>query len=207
MFGIVTEISVIPSEEDLLMVTMFLVALATGNRVSEIHALLRGSDYVEFCDEGVRLYTNPNFLAKNESPAFRKEPIFISKLFNTNGSVHPLCPVVKLQEYLRLTSSSTSVKLFVNPLTLRDLSLFKIRFFLCKFIRIAEPESFPKTHDLRKYASSFAFFRGMRVEDICNLVGWASFRVFKKHYLKSITEIKSAIVVLGSSFPGSRKDI
>ena len=192
-----------PVLEDRLMLTLFLVALATGNRISELQALLRSSDYVDFCEGGVRLFTNPNFLAKNELPSARREPIFINSLFNSDGSVHPLCPVRALRNYLFVTESSDSLKIFVHPSTLQELTIFKIRYFICKFIRIADPTSFPKSHDLRKIASSFAFFRGMGIDEICSVVGWASFRVFKKHYLKQIQGVKSAVVVLGNKAAAS----
>ena len=194
-----------PSLEDLLKITLFLVALATGGRVSELHALLRGPDYIDFCEGGVRLFPNPNFLAKNESPSVRRDPIFINNLLLPDGMAHPLCPVHTIKKYLLVTEASNSFKLFVNPVSLLDLSLFKLRFFICRFIREADPGSFPKTHDLRKYASSFAFFRGMDISNVCNLVGWSSFRIFKKHYLKPIKEVKSSLVVLGSRFPGSAR--
>ena len=74
---------------------------------------------------------------------------------------------------------------------------------MCKFIKMADPSSFPKSHDLRKVATSFAFFRNIKVSDICEIVGWSSIRVFKKHYLKQISELSSPVVILGSKLPGS----
>ena len=74
---------------------------------------------------------------------------------------------------------------------------------MCKFIRMANPGVFPKSHDLRKYATSFAFLRGMDRSDLCSVVGWSSISVFKKHYLKQIDEISSPVIVLGTKLPGS----
>ena len=131
--------------------------------------------------------------------------IFISFLRHEDGSPHPLCPVFNLRKFLLLSRQNPSVKLFVKPSDLTELPLSKIRWYICKFIRLAEPGSFPKGHDLRKIASSFAFFRHMTLKEICSLTGWSSFRVFKKHYMKEIRSVKSSIVVLGSSVPGSAK--
>ena len=103
------------------MLCLFLLALATGGRVSEIHALLRGEDFISFNDSGVTLYPNPNFLCKNEDPGCRRGPIFISSLRETDGSLHKLCPVHHLRRFLNLTSSTPSVKLFVKPSDLSDL--------------------------------------------------------------------------------------
>ena len=196
-----------PQLEDSLMLSLFLLSLATGGRVSELQALLRAQDFLSFEDRGMTLYPNPNFLAKNENPAERRGPIFISSLFNEDGTPHPLCPVNNVKLFLELSKNSVSMKLFVKPSDLSDLPIGKIRWYLCKFIRLADPTSFPKVHDLRKIASSFAFFRHMGLEEICSLTGWSSFRVFRKHYLHQIKAIKSSIVVLGSTLPGSAKDM
>ena len=196
-----------PSVEDSLMLTVFLLALATGGRISEIHSLLRSEDNIVFGDGGVTLFLNPNFLAKNEHPGSRRGPIFISCLMGTDGAPHPLCPVSNLKKFLTLTSAAVSLKLFVKPIDLSDLSLLKLKFYLCKFIRLADPGSFPRVHDLRKVASSLAFLRNVDLGDICNLTGWSSIRVFRKHYLKEIRAVKSSLVTMGSAVPGSAKQL
>ena len=144
--------------KDKTLVTIFLVALATGSRISELQALLRTVESIVFSDNGVTLYPNPNFLAKNEDSVLRRSPLFISSLENEEGSPHLLCPVAMLKSYLQLSSATKYFKLFVNPLDLSDLSLAKLRLYLCSFIRTADPGSVPLSHDLRKVASSFAFF-------------------------------------------------
>ena len=137
----------------------------------------------------------------------RRGPIFISCLFNEDKSPHKLCPVMYIKKYLSLSRQSSSCKLFVKPSDFTDLSVSRFRWFLCKFIKLANPGSFPKVHDLRKVASSFAFFRHMDLEEICSLTGWSSFRVFKKHYLREIEAVKSSLVAMGSSLPGSAKKL
>ena len=109
--------------------------------------------------------------------------------------------------FLDLTKQSKSLKLFVHPVALSDLSIHKLRWFLCKFIRSADPGSFPKTHDLRKLAASYAFFRSMSVSEMCDLVGWSSVRVFTKHYLRQITELSTPLVVLGTRISESAKSL
>ena len=47
--------------KDKTLVTIFLVALATGSRISELQALLRTVESIVFSDNGVTLYPNPNF--------------------------------------------------------------------------------------------------------------------------------------------------
>ena len=111
---------------------------------------------------------------------------------------------MNIERFLVLSKDTLSVKFFVHPVTLKDLSVSKLRYFLCKFIRMGDPSVCPKTHDLRKLASSFAFFKAMKIQDICELVGWSSIRVFKKHYLKHIQALSSSIICLGSEVPASQ---
>ena len=104
-------------------------------------------------------------------PLARREPIFISALKDEERRPHPLCPVNNLRVFLDLSKNSKSVKLFVHPIFLTDLTINKLRWFLCKFIREADPSAFPRPHDLRKLATSFAFFRNVSATEICNLTG------------------------------------
>ena len=162
---------------------------------------------MSFEEAGVSLFPNPNFLAKNENPGSRRGPIFISRLFYEDNSPHPLCPVENLIKFLNLSSSTASIKLFIRPSDLTDLPISKLRWFICKFIRLADPSSFPKVHDLRKLASSFAFFNFMDMQDICSLTGWSSLRVFRRHYLREINAVRSSVVAMGSAFRGSDQRI
>ena len=192
-----------PSSTNLMYISLFLLSLATGGRISELFALLRGDEFLKFSDLGVTLFPNPNFLAKNEDPGNRRDPIFITRLMDEKREPHPLCPVNNLFKYVLATSATKSFKLFVNPIDFSDVSINKLRLYLCKLVRCANPGSFPKPHDLRKYASSFAFFKSMSCKQICDQVGWSSINVFKKHYLKEISEISSSVVMLGSIIPGT----
>ena len=106
--------------------------------------------------------------------------------------------LVHLHSFLQLTSATRSFHIFVHPVSLQELSIHKLRLALCKFIRLGDPTSFPRAHDLRKMATSFAFFKSMSNRQICDLVGWSSIDVFRRHYLRQIEEIASPLVILGS---------
>ena len=186
------------SLKDQLAVSLFLVALATGSRSCELSALLRLDSNLISSGDGITLYPNPNFLAKNENPRSRRDPIFIPRLKEEDGGPHPLCPVVHIERFLLASASTKSVQLFVDPVSLGDLSVQKIRLWICKFIRWGDPGSFPLSHDLRKVSSTLAFLRSMSMEEICSVTGWASVRVFRKHYFKSISEVATKLVVVGS---------
>ena len=76
-----------------------------------IFTLFLSDDFISFADEGVYLYPNPNFLAKNEDPGCRRGPIFISQLLESDGFPHRLCPVFHLRRFLSLTEGADEVKL------------------------------------------------------------------------------------------------
>ena len=62
--------------------TVFLLALATAKRCSEIHALAMDSEHLRFnqSDGSVSLMVQPGFLAKNQLPSICPDPIMIPNL-------------------------------------------------------------------------------------------------------------------------------
>ena len=179
--------------------TVFLITLATGQRISEVHAMVRGDNFIQFGDElhNVTIFPNTAFMAKNELPQQRRGPIIINSLRDKNGCPHPLCPVIALKNYLYLTRSCIGGQLFRTHTTMKPCSLTKLKEYVCRVIKIANPNSVPKSHDVRKMAASVAFFQNMDVSELCSKVGWSSSRVFYKHYLKQISQVSQPCVVLG----------
>ena len=173
---------------------LFLTALACGPRVSELHALRRGQ-FISRQGHSLVLRPDPSFLAKNEDPLHRRSPIIIRAL---EGQENSLCPVKSLENYLEATSSSSHGPLFRNQ-TGGPLSKGNIRVTLARLIRKAQPQSFPRTHDLRKMAASLAFFGEMSFSEIAEFTGWSSQRVFLRHYLGEMTELRHRCVALGRS--------
>ena len=178
---------------------IFLLSLATGSRISELHALQRGREFMFFddLDTSVTLFSQFNFLAKNEDPLHRRDPILIMGLVDEDGSPHTLCPVKALKDYLNVTHSVTEGPLFVHPASDRPLSKKVCAIKLCQVIKASQPGVFPQSHDCRKMATSLAFFRSMHLEELCQRVGWSSSSVFIKHYLSRIKEVIRDCVVIG----------
>ena len=71
---------------------------------------------------------------------------------------------------------------------------------MCKLIKLSNPGSIPRSHDIRKLAASFAFFRFMSTEEICSFTGWWSVRVFRRSYLVDIECLVNKAVVMGKQF-------
>ena len=141
--------------KSLLQKSFFLLTLAMGGRVSEVAALRKGDDYILFFGDGIlTLSTGPDFLAKNESSFKRRDPININSL----PSEGELCPVSTLRTYLRRTREYRYGPWFRHSESGKSLSLTDIKILITRVIKLCNPNSIPKTHDIRKLASSLAFF-------------------------------------------------
>ncbi|MEL7079454.1 MAG: hypothetical protein AAGM46_26490 [Cyanobacteria bacterium J06582_2] len=187
------------SLRSLTMKTLFLVALATARRMSELQAL---SMKVGFRDDGAQLSYLLSFVAKNET---RAHPI--PRVFQVKGLAHLVadspgdfvnCPVRALREYCRRVKSLRAghVNLFCavrNPA--RPMSKNGISFFLREVILKAHEscpvDSMPlcrvKAYDVRSVATSFAFLRNVPLQDIIDSVAWKTQSVFACNYLKDIS--------------------
>ena len=60
--------------------TAFLVAIASGQRISALHALSIEPGHVRWEPAGVRLVPRPNFIAKNQSPSSQPVEIFLPSM-------------------------------------------------------------------------------------------------------------------------------
>ena len=132
----------------------------------------------------------------NEDPSNRRRPWRISPISGENSS---LCPVATTQVYLRRTADYSSGSLFRHHESGKPLSLSGTRCRLTSLIKRLNPDSVPKMHDLRKMASSLAFFEGMTFPDIASMTGWSSPHVFMRHYLHEIDSLVRSCVVLGKA--------
>ena len=90
--------------------TVFLLALATASRVSEIHAFSVDSEHLRFNkpDGSVSLRTQTGFLAKNQLPSRCPDDILIPNLAKTlkrKDFNRLLCPVRALKCYVKQTKT------------------------------------------------------------------------------------------------------
>ena len=83
----------------------------------------------------------------------------------------------------------------------KPMSKASCAYTLCSVIKESQPGVFPRSHDVRKMATSLAFFGNMSLGEICQKVGWASPTVFRKHYLRQIQGVVKNCIVLGRSLP------
>jgi integrase len=171
------------SEYDLLMKALFLVALASGNRASELAALDRTK--INFTPDGaVHIPVRKGFLYKNQSVT-RAPPNISFPALQEEGTGHVLCPVQALKAYLAKTADEPTA-VFRNSRTRKPLSSATIASTLCTVIDLAHPGQLPKGHDVRKQAASLAWTRGMPPAEIICKAFWATSSVFVSRYLHPV---------------------
>ena len=167
-----------------------------GSRISELFAMRRDEKSLRRMveDGSIKLFPDHKLLAKNENPLERRGPVLIKPLVNGDDS---LCPVKSLELYLHVTCRSSCNHLFVHPVHLGAWNRAGLSLAIVRLIKAAQPDSFPRAHDLRKVATSLAFFCNMKLQEILSKTGWKSRSVFRRHYLVNINEVLHQCSSLG----------
>ena len=85
--------------------TSFLLAIMSGCRASEMHALCYKTPYLQFSNAGVTLFMRLRFLPKIYTKSNVSWPIFKPAMHNlTDVALHKLCVHRALREYMRCIS-------------------------------------------------------------------------------------------------------
>ena len=90
--------------------TVFLVAIASGQRRSVLHALSSAPGHIRWERSGVRLISNPSYIAKNQTASSPPVEIFIQPI-SAHSSVSKdkvWCPVRALKYYWHRTKTKRS---------------------------------------------------------------------------------------------------
>ena len=196
--------------------TVFLLALGSGKRRSEIHAwqhknIRHQSDWTK-----ISLYPSPSFLSKNQlakegpdSVAPVVIPALAPTLDRSLKSDRSLCPVRALRYYLDRTSDFRQNKELVfvsfkkgfdkdiSPATIS--SWIKQTVILCYELSDQEAHKLHqvKAHDVRAFAASKAFQSGVSLEQILAACHWKSHNTFTQFYLKDVAWADSELYHLG----------
>ena len=182
---------------------LFLLAMATAKRVSELQAL---SFSVSFQGEDLVLYYDPFFRAKTESvtnPLPRS--VIVPSLSDFAGDLPERlhCPV-RAVKYLRKAARSASFipsRLFVSPRNPeRSMSKNAMSFYLRQLIvdsgavSSARP---PRAHDIRGIATSLNYYSNLSLSSLMQVATWRSKRVFASRYLKEVSATQDNIQQFG----------
>ena len=194
--------------------TVFLLALGSGKRRSEIHAWQNRNIRHQSDWSKVSLYPSPSFLSKNQ---LAKEcpdcvapvviPALAPTLDRTLKADRSLCPVRALRYYLDRTSDLRQNKELVfvsfkkgfdkdiSPATIS--SWIKQTVILCYELSDQEAHTLHqvKAHDVR--AAFKAFQSVISLEQILSACHWKSHNTFTQFYLKDVAWADSELYHLG----------
>ena len=193
--------------------TVFLVALASGCRQSELHALSVSATV--FSRSGLTTNFRPGFLAKNERNNFSHAPLTLPRI-GTVSSVREdrvWCPVRAVDCYLDKTANirKGNDQLFLThkdphkPAAKQTLARWLVSVIVGA--KAVTGSDRPSAHSTRAIASSWAFQRGISVSEICNAVSWKSQSTFTSVYMKDVqstANTRFARAVLSKSSGGQR---
>ena len=196
--------------------TVFLLALGSGKRRSEIHAWQHKNIRHQSDWSKVSLFPSPSFLSKNqlakegpESVAPVVIPALAPTLDKSLKSDRSLCPVRALRYYLDRTSDLRQRKELVfvsfkkgfdkdiSPATIS--SWIKQTVILCYELSDQQAHTLHqvKAHDVRAFAASKAFQSGVSLEQILVACHWKSHNTFTQFYLKDVAWADSELYHLG----------
>ena len=168
---------------------LFLTALASSNRASELAAIDRSR--VAFRQSSVVLPVRAGFIFKNQTQHHSPSLIEFPDL---PGSF--LCPVKALRKYLDDSLDSTEAGLFLHPVSGKTLNAGRLAFFLAKAIDWLVPGSMAKGHDTRKLSTTHAWYTGVRADQIVAAGSWKSTSTFANRYLVPLRPSSPCKVVL-----------
>ena len=212
------------SAKELTLKTVFLVALASGKRRGELHALTReGVKRSHGTQEGMLLHPSPSFVSKTHLKTGglgALKPVFIPKLRTDEVSSSFLCPVECIDQYINRSAAYRSVKqkqLFIpwQEGCTRDVRPATVSGYIKKAILLAYQDSNDEflsslqvvPHTVRHVATSLNAVRNFSMEDILRAGAWSSPNSFISHYLQDFTTDTlsglssiGGFVVGGSSF-------
>ena len=196
--------------------TVFLLALGSGKRRSEIHTWQHKNIRHQSDWSKVSLFPSPSFLSKNQRAKEGPEcvaPVVIPALAPTLDrslkSDRTLCPVRALRYYLDRTSDFRQGKELVfvsfkkgfdkdiSPATIS--SWIKQTVILCYELSDQQAHTLHqvKAHDVRAFAASKAFQLGVSLEQILAACHWKSHNTFTQFYLKDVAWADSELYHLG----------
>ena len=196
--------------------TVFLMALGSGKRRSEIHAWLHKNIRHQSDWSKVSLYPSPSFLSKNQLAREGPDsvaPVVIPALAPTLDKSlkgdRSLCPVRALRYYLDRTSDLRQNKELVFVSFKKgfdkDISSATVSSWIKQTVilcyELSDQQALTlhqvKAHDVRAFAASKAFQSGISLDQILSACHWKSHNTFTQFYLKDVAWADSELFHLG----------
>ena len=184
--------------------TVFLLAVASGRRVSEIHALSIDKHHWRRERDGISMITNPEFMAKNESLTNPGKPIFLARFdkFTTVDEDKLMCPCRALEIYIKRTAqlrrSAKQLFLTYKKGEVHKASKATLARWIVETVKLAYKKAhrgdlkIAKAHDTRSLATSWALFQGVDLKQIMRAAFWSTETTFTSFYLKDVLSAETA---------------
>ncbi|XP_068091948.1 uncharacterized protein [Hyperolius riggenbachi] len=177
--------------------TIFLVAITSAKRVSELEALSSDEQFCSIFEDRVILKTVTDFLPKVSSVSNRGQEIILPTF--CNKAVHPKekqwhkldvrrCLLIYLKRVKQLRKTD---RLFVN-FTGNKVGEKMTKASIARWLKVCIEEAYklrqlesPKeitAHSTRAMATSWAYRAGASASEICRAATWRSVNTFVRHY-------------------------
>ena len=195
------------SDKDLTLKTVFLLALASGKRCSELHALTREVKFVQGEKSGVTLVPHLSFVSKTQlktSNLGALKSIFIPDLITSGVSDRSeciLCPVTCLRYYLARSDKyrgSDQKRLIISWVkgNSKDVVKMTVAHYIKQAIQLAYKEASPQllsslklnAHSVRHVSTSLCALRNFSLEQVVEAGSWVSPNVFISNYIQNFSE-------------------
>ena len=194
--------------------TLFLIALSSGRRRSELHAMIVRGSRLTYNNQTFILQFDRKFIAKTAKINSRNDTsIIIPCLPYDEREERPLCPVRCLSAYLErfkpLRKANPSAKLFISykPGFKGDITATTVSRWIKNAILWAYDASVTnldlqqlhniKAHDVRAMSASLSLLRSVSLEQILQSAGWRSHNVFTNFYLRDLSSQSEELLRLG----------
>ena len=172
---------------------IFLVAITSARRISELQALSSKEPYLRLLSDAVVLRTMPGFLPKVSSTTnINQEIIFPVFEDESEDDLHLLDVKRTISAYLQRTSefrqSEALFLQFQGPNKGKKASKSSLARWIrdtikhCYFLENKESPLLLKAHSTRSTAASWAERYHVPMDQICKAATWASPNTFIKHY-------------------------
>ena len=189
------------------MKTVFLVAITSAARVSELQALDSRPELSRLNRYKATLRLNPAFTPKRACKEYLDREIELEAFYahpkdHLETALHKLCPVRALRYYLDKTKDiRKDPQLFVSyqagkqgcKVTKATIARWVKQTILFAYRHLGRqiPVSSVKAHSTRAVAASLADVKGVSPADLCNAATWSSSMVFAKHYRLDMAALRS----------------
>ncbi|CAG2193950.1 unnamed protein product [Mytilus edulis] len=185
--------------------TVFLLALASAARVSELHSFTIKDKHFRKEQRGIRLLPNMQFLAKTQTLNKPWEPVFIPKFENyaTDPNDLLLCPCrallayIERTEVLRKSQKNHHVEASKNSIARWIVNTVKYAYEHAN----TDTLQFVRAHD----STSWALFNGLSSQEILKAAHWSNETTFTSYYLKDVPDLESRFAKAAILHTANRK--